>query len=311
MGSESEEILFDPNYLSGMASAIKQSSATEQTLSTELSSGLRVTQLSDDPVAAAGNVGLSSSISQLDAFVKSSTAEQSMMQVADNALGEVVSQATKAVSLAVSAGNGTMSAQDLASAQTAVSSLRDRILGLANTSYQGQYVFAGSRGNTMPFTLNMSTNPATATYNGDTVTNTMQTPDGQQVAMNVPGSSVFTSGGGNLLATLNQLVSDLGAVAAGTGSTASIQADSTALTQALGVVSTQRAGLDSSLSRLTASSTYSSSQMAAFEAQQSQLLSADPASVATDLKSAEVQQQALLGVTAALEGAHNLFDYLK
>ena len=302
--------MFDPNYLHGLASAINQSSATEQALTTELSSGVRVTQLSDDPVAVANNVGLSSTISRLDSFVKSSTAEQSLLQVADNALGEVVSQVSKTISLAVSAGNSTMSATDIASVQTQVSSLRDSILSLGNTSYQGQYIFAGSKGSTTPFTLNSSTNPATATYNGDTVTNTMETPDGQSVAINVPGSSVFTSSSANLLSTLNQLVSDLGAIAAGTGSTASIQADTSALTQALGVVSTQRAGLDSSLSRLTTASTYSSTQVATYEAQQSTLLSADPATVATDLKAAEVQQQALLGVTSALEGAQDLFNYL-
>jgi len=302
--------MFDPKYLQGMAAAINQSSATEQTLTAELSSGLRVTQLSDDPVAVAKNVGLSSSISQLDTFVQSSTAEQSLMQVAYNALGEVVSQTSKVISLAVSAGNSTMSAQDIASVQTQVSSLRDSILALGNTSYQGQYVFAGSQGSTTPFTLNSNSNPATVTYNGDSVTSTMQTPDGQKVPMNVTGSSVFLSSSGNLLGTLNKLVSDLSAMAAGSGSTASIQADSSALTTALGVVSSQRAGLDSSLSRLMTSSTYSSTQLATYQAQQSTLLSADPASVATDLKAAEVQQQALLGVTSALEGAQDLFNYL-
>jgi flagellar hook-associated protein 3 FlgL len=302
--------MFDPNYLQGMAAAINQSSATEQSLTTELSSGLRVTQLSDDPVAAANNVGLSSSISQLDSFVKSSTAEQSLMQAADNALGEVVSQATKAISLAVSAGNNTDSAQDITGIQAQVTSLRDSILALGNTSYGGQYVFAGSQGSTMPFTLNSGTNPATATYNGDAVTNTMQTPDAQQVAINLPGSNVFLSSSGNLLGTLNQLVSDLGALAAGTGSTANIEADSTALTQALGVVSSQRAVLDSSMSRLTTANTYTSTQLATYQAQQSTLLSADPATVATDLKTAEVQQQALLGVTSALTGAQDLFNYI-
>ena len=232
------------------------------------------------------------------------------MQVADNALGEVVTQTTSAISLAVSAGNGTMSPTDFASVQTQVTSLRDSILALGNTSYQGQYIFAGSKGSTTPFTVSTATNPATATYNGDNVSNAMQTPDGQKVAINVPGSSVFMSASGNLLATLNQLVSDLSAVAAGTGSTASIQADSSALTQALGVVSSQRAGLDSSLSRLMTSSTYSSTQLATYQAQQSTLLSADPTSVATDLKAAEVQQQALLGVTSALEGAQDLFNYI-
>ncbi len=302
--------MFDPNYLHGMAQAIDQSSAREQTLTTELSSGQRVTQLSDDPVAAAANVALSGSIRKLDSFVQSAKSNESMMQVADNALGEVVTQVTSAISLAVSAGNGTMSAQDMSAIQTQVTSIRDSILALANTSYQGQYVFAGSQGSTTPFTLNPATNPATVTYNGDTVTQKIQTPDGQQVAMNVAGSSVFTSINGNLLATLNQLVSDLAAVAGGGSSSASIQADSTALTTALGVVSSQRAGLDSSLTRLMTASTYSATQEAVYQAQQSTLLSADPASVATDLKAAEVQHQALLGITSALSGAQDLFNYI-
>ena len=302
--------MFDPNYLHGLAQAIDQSSAKEQTLTTELSSGQRVTRLSDDPVAAATNVALSGSISRLDSFVQSAKSNESMMQVADNALGEVVSRVSSAISLAVNAGNGTLSAQDVASIQTQVASIRDSVVALGNTSYQGQYVFAGSQGSTAPFTLNSATNPATATYNGDTVTQNIQTPDGQQVAMNVAGSSVFMSASGDLLGTLNKLVSDLGALAGGSGSTASIQADSTALTAALGVVSTQRAGLDSSLSRLTTASTYSATQEAVYQSQQSTLLSADAASVATDLKAAEVQHQALLGITTALAGAQNLFNYL-
>ena len=300
----------DPNYTRGLAAAISQSNATEQTLTNELSSGSRITQLSDDPVAAAQNVGLSSSIGRLDSFVQSAKSDQSMMQVADNALGEVVSQVTSAISLAVNAGNGTLSTQDIQTVQTQVSSIRDSVMALGNTSYQGQYIFSGSQGSTTPFTLNSATNPATVSYNGDQVTQKMTTPDGQQVAMNVPGSSVFTNANGNLLATLNQLVSDLGSAAAGTGTTASIQADSSSLTQALGVVSGQRATLDSSLSRLMTATTYSSTQEAVYQAQQSTLLSADPASVATDLKTAEVQQQALLGVTSALEGAQDLFSYL-
>lgn len=57
-------------------------------------------------------------------------------------------------------------------------------------------------------------------------------------------------------------------------------------------------------------STYSATQEAVYQSQQSTLLSADPASVATDLKAAEVQHQALLGITSALAGAQNLFNYI-
>ena len=160
-------------------------------------------------------------------------------------------------------------------------------------------------GNTKPFSLDSSTDPATATYNGDQVTRSAETPDGQSVALNVPGSSVFTASGGNLLGTLNQLVSDLNA-----GNTSGVTADSSALSTALGVVNVQRSTIDSSLSRLNTTTGYASSQQALFESQQSSLLSADTAQVATGLQAAEVQNQALLGVTSSYDKT-NLFDYLK
>ena len=293
---------FDPNYVSLLSQAIGTSSAAEQKLTNELSSGLRVSKLSDDPVAASSNVLLAGSISGIDAFVKSSTSEQSLLQVTDSALGDVVTQVTQAITLATSAGSGTLNASNLQSIAKQVSDIRDSVVAAGNTSYLGSYVFSGSAGASKPFSLDASTDPATVSYSGDSVVRTIATPDGQQVRVNVPGDQVFTSSG--LLGTLNQLVTDLNG-----GNTSAVETDSSNLTAALGVVSTQRSTIGSSLSRLTTESTYASSQETIFEAQQSSLLSADTAQVATSLSTAEVQHQALLGVVSTV-GKENLFSYI-
>ena len=295
----------DPNYVNNLASAIGTSAAREQTLTDELSSGLRVGTLSGDPVAASTNVGLNSSLPKLDSFVQSSSGVQSQLQLTDSALGEVVSQVTSAISLAVGASNGALSPDNLSAIAKQLSDIRDSVVSLANTSYQGTYVFAGSQGGTKPFTVDSSTSPATTTYNGDTVTNTIQTPDGQSVQTNVAGSAIFTATGADLLGTLNKLVADVAS-----GSTANVSVDSSALTAALSNVSTQRSTIGSSLSRLTVTSGYAQTQQAQVEAQQSALLSAAPAQVASDLQTAEVQHQALLSVESALSQT-NLFSYLK
>ncbi len=295
----------DPNYNVQLTQAITASSANEQTLTNELSSGLRVSSISVDPVAAATNVGLSSSISRIDSFVQSSASQTSRLQVTDSTLGDVVTQVTSAIGLAVQGGSGTLPQSGLDALAAQVTQIRNNVLASANTSYQGEYLFSGSQGTTQPYTLDTTTAPATATYHGDGVRQSIQTPNGQSIAVNVAGSSVFSAGGADLLGTLNQLVSDLSS-----GNAANVQADSTALTAALGNVTTQRAGLDSSLSRLTATTTYANTQAAGLEAQQSTLLSADPAEVATELKSSEVQYQALISVDAALS-KDNLFTYLQ
>ncbi len=52
----------DPNYVTNLTAALDQSASQEDTLTSELSSGLRVASLSDDPVAAAQSTLLGSSI---------------------------------------------------------------------------------------------------------------------------------------------------------------------------------------------------------------------------------------------------------
>lgn len=295
----------DPNYLSKLAAAIGVSSAREQTLTDQLSSGLRVARLSDDPMAASSNVLLSSSMARIDAFTQSANNSQSMLQVSDAALGEVVTQVTSALSLAVSAGNSTLSASNLSAVGRKLNDIRNNVVSLANTAYQGRYVFAGSQGKTLPFALDTTTTPATTNYAGDTATNSIETPDGQRVQVSVPGSSLFTASGADLMSALNQLVADIA-----NGSNANLQTDTAALSTALANVSQQRATLGSSMSRLTVTTGYEATQKAMLEARQSEILSADPAQVATQLKTATVQHQALLSVASTLSQT-NLFSYMK
>ncbi len=296
----------DPNYISNLAAALDQSTQRENTLTSELSSGLSVASLSDGPVAVAQSTLLGSSIAKDDTFVQTASNVSSRMQVTDSTLGEVVTQITSALSTAVGGNNGTLNASDLASVAQALSGIRDQVLSLANTSYQGQYLFGGSQGSTPPYTLNTSTNPATAVYNGDSNVQYVETPSGQKIQVNLPGSSVFGAAGSGVLGALNQLISDF----SGGATTAALTADTGALTTALGQLSSQRSTLDSALSRLQSTSTYTQTEESQLKVAQSNLVSADPAAVATQLSQAEVQHQALLSVINAL-GSSNLFSLMK
>lgn len=296
----------DPNYVSNLAGALNQSSSLEATLTNELSSGLRVTSLQDDPTAVAQSTVMASAISKDDTFVQTASGTQSMMQVSDSTLGEVVSQLTSAVSLAISGGNGTANAANIASIEQQLMGIRDQVLSLANTSYLGQSLFAGSQGSVKPFTLDTSTSPATTSYVGDTNVNYVETPSGQKIQTNLAGSDVFGSGSMGVFGALNQLIADF----SGATASASAVADTGALSAALSNVSAQRSLLDGSLSRLQATSTYAQTEESQLKVQQGSLVSADPASVATQLSSAETQNQALMSVMTALSKT-DLFDYMQ
>jgi flagellar hook-associated protein 3 FlgL len=296
----------DPSYISSLSQALNNATKTSNDLASQLSSGLRVGSLSDDPVAATQGVQLGSQIVRTDTYIQTAASRSSMLQVTNSTLGEVVSQLTSAIALAVQGSNGTQNASNLQAITQQLTGIRDQLVALGNASYQGRYLFAGSQGSAKPFSLDTTTTPATVIYSGDAIVQSIETPGGQRIQTNLPGSSIFGSGSSGPLAALNQLILDFTSGA----SPAGLAADNAALTDALGQVSTQRSVLNSSLSTLQSTSNYAQIQEAQLKAEQSALVASDPATVATQLKSTEVQYQALLSVVTALQKV-NLFDYLR
>ena len=110
-----------------------------------------MTSLSQDPVASGENVLLLNQMKQDDSFTQSSSLVQGQLQVADSALGSVVTQLTQALSLATSANNGTLNASQFQAIASQLRGIRDEVTSLANSSYQGQYIFAGSLTSAAPF----------------------------------------------------------------------------------------------------------------------------------------------------------------
>jgi flagellar hook-associated protein 3 FlgL len=296
----------DPSYITNLVSSLDQTQASEQQLTSELASGVRVTALSQDPVASGENVLLLNQIQKDDSFTETSSLVNGQLQVADSALGSVVSQLTDAITLATSGDNGTLNSSDLKSISNQIAGIRDEVVSLANSSYQGQYIFAGGQTSTAPFTVSNATVPATVTYNGDADVNYLQTPNGQTIQLNVPGNQIFTAAGTNVIGTLNQLVADF---ATGVSSAASVT-DTTALNTALNFVSQQRVIVDNSITRLTAASDAVTSSKTQLTAAQTNLMQADLPTISTQLSLAETQQTALEDVISQL-GSGSLFSKLQ
>ena len=300
----------NPKYVSNLADSLNQVQATQQQLTSELSSGVRVTTLSQDPLAAGENVLLLDQIRRDDTFTQSASLVQGRLQVADSALGSVVTQLTQAISLATSANNGTMNADNVKSISSQIAGILNEVQSLANSSYQGQYIFAGGQTSTQPFTTDSATSPAVTTYNGDADVNYLSMPNGQRIQLNVPGDQIFLGGGSkSVFAALNNLVADY---ASGTVDTARAVSDTQALNTALNFVSQQRVTVDNAINRLTAASGDVSSQQTQLTAAQTNLMQADVAQVSTQLALAESQQTALENVIVQLESASNsLFSKLQ
>jgi len=295
----------DPTYVTNLVSALDLAQGREQQFSNELSSGTRISSLSDDPVSAGQNVLLLNQIQRDDSFTQTSSLITGQLQVADSALGSVVSQLTQAIALATSANNGTMNASDVQSISSQISGVLGEVESLANSNYQGQYIFAGGRTTTQPFTTSTATSPAVTTYSGDSNVNYLDTPNGQKIQLNVPGDQIFL-GASSVFGVLNSLVGDF---ASGTVNTAQAQQDTQALTAALKFVSQQRVAIDNSMTQLTTASGAIATEKTQLLAAQTTLMQADLATVATQLSLSKTQETALESVIAQL-GSGSLFDKL-
>ncbi|MGD0788622.1 MAG: flagellar hook-associated protein 3 [Terracidiphilus sp.] len=299
----------DPNYVSNLAGALDQSQASEQQLTAELSSGVTITSLSQNPVASGQNVLLLNQIQQDDSFTQSTNLVTGQLQVADSTLGSVVSQLTQAISLATSANNGTMNPSDVKSIGSQISGILNEVQSLANTNYQGQYIFAGGQTSTSPFSTSTGASPATTTYSGDNDINYLETPNGQKIQLNVPGNQIFSATGANsVFGALNDLVADY---STGTVNTDQAVSDTEALGTAMNYVSQQRVTIDNSITQLTAASDAVTSDQTQLTSAQTNLMQADVAQVSTQLSLSETQQTALEDVIAQLDAQSNsLFSKL-
>jgi flagellar hook-associated protein 3 FlgL len=300
----------DPFYVTNLVGSLDQAQASEQHLSSELSSGVSITSLSDNPVGSGENILLLNQIQQDDSFTQSANQVTGQLQVADSALGSVVTELTSAISLATSANNGTMNSSDVKSVSTQISGILDEVESLANTCYQGQYIFSGSQTSTAPFTTSTGASPAVTSYNGDEDVNYLESPNGQKIQLNVPGDQIFLGSGSNsVFGALNSLVADY---ASGTVNTAQAASDTEALGTALNYVSQQRVTIDNSITQTAAASDAVTNVQTQLTTAQTNLMQADIPTVSTQLSLTETQQTALEDVIAQLNSTSNdLFSKLQ
>lgn len=294
----------DPHFALNLVSAANQNAANQQQYGAELSTGVSVNSLSDNPSAASQDFLLRSEINANDNFVQTASGVTGALQVTDTALGSVVSQITQAISLATEGNNGTLNASDRSSIANQLAGIQSEILSLANTSYQGQFVFSGSKTSTQPFSLDTSTTPSTTVYSGDNVQTAIQSPSGGSFPLNVPGSQIFGSGSSGILATLSNLIASF-------SSGSSDIADTTALNTDLQGISQQRVIVDNSITGLQSASTYTQNQTTQLQAVQDTLIQANMTQIAAQLSSSETQGTALLDTIAALDQEPTLFSVIK
>src|ERR1700735_658014 len=293
----------NPNILPDLLAGINQAQQSLNQADLELASGRSINEPSDNPAGTAALVLNHDAQSQVDTFQLNISDLQSTMQVADSALNSAVTVVNQAISLGVQAGNSDLSNQDRQAIAQQLTGIQQQLVQIANTTSGGIYLFSGTLTNTQPFTLDPAS-PNGVDYNGNSSVTTGDVANGQSVQTNVPGNQLFLNPSGNLLGSINQLIT---AVTTNTG----IAEASTALGTASSEFITQRLAYGTTLNELQSTNTFLSSQTLQLQTQENNIERANIPGVASDFDEAQIAYTALLDGESRILNLPTLLDVLQ
>jgi len=293
----------NPNMVPDILADLQQSQTAVNTALQEVATGKSVNVPSDNPAAAAAMVQNTIETANVDQYTQNVNSTLSMLQTADSSMGSVVNSLTQAISLGTEGANGTTNATDLQAIATQVQGILESVVAQANTSYQGAYLFGGTKTSSAPYTASSSSSSGYA-YNGNNDVNSVAVGDDMNVQVNLPGSQVFSNSNTDVLGSLSTLVSALQS-----GNPTQIKSATSAITTALNYVTEQRVFYGNAESQLNLQETSLQQETVNLTSQQSSLVDVDEAQAATDLSQAETADNAAEAAAAKVL-PNTLLNYL-
>jgi flagellar hook-associated protein 3 FlgL len=255
-------------------------------LSQEASSGLAVSQPSDDPATWASIQNNQAEMGIIQARSTAASRAAGDLNLAESTLDSAGNLVTQAQSLAVEGANGTESDASRSDLATQVTSILQQLVALANTRGSSGYLFGGTNTNTPPVDSN-------GNYQGNADVTQVQIADGVLAVSNADGASAFSTlnGGRDVFADLQSL-----ATALSSNDTAGIQASIGNLQTSNAQLVSARIATGLSAGRLTSASTVMSSALTQMQVEQANMQDADAPTTLSNLEAAQTAYEAALQV---------------
>ena len=268
-------------------------------LEQELATGKQINEPSDNPAGASQAMTIRALLVNINQYQTDNSDAQSYLQYSDSQLNSVETLVQQARTIAVAAANG---GTETADQQTAYSQQIQSIIGqlttLANSEYNGQYIFSGQQTGTAPYTAG----DATHTYNGDEGALTATIGQNSTVQINTPGDQIFQP----QFAALEQLNTDIKAG----NFTAISNTDLGSIDAGLSTINNVRSGIGTSVDSLQSNATALTNTQQNYQTSLASVEDANIATVYTQLQVAQnVYQASLVATSKAVQ--YTLAQYLQ
>ena len=285
-----------------LLAALNQTQLEAQEAALQISTGKSVNVPSDNPTAAGLLVENNDQATFNSGYLQSISAVQVQLSTADSTLSSVTSALQQAISLGVEGANGTVSASDQAAIVVQLQGIQSQLVSLANTTYQGNYVFGGSITNTAPYVVD-DASPSGVDYVGNSDVNEVSIGNGYKIAVNQPGSQLFSAPGNDVFLAVNNLIQAL-------QTNSGISTAVNAVSAASSYLSAQAVFYGNATDQTQSQTTYLNAAQLQISQQQNTLGGVDLATAANNLDQSNTDTQAALAAISKFS-QNNLFDYLQ
>ena len=270
-------------------------------LQQRMSGGKVITKPSDDPAGTAQAMALRAEQRATTAYARNAEDGLAWLSTVDSALSGAVVTLRNARNLTVQGGNGSLNSSARDALALDVEGQRDAMLALANTSYLGRSVFAGT--SNAPLAVGTT---ATAPYSwtgapGATVERRLA--QDTTVRVDADGAALFGAGADSVFALMDT-------IAAGLRAGDDVTTHLTALDSRLDTMLGGLAGAGTRYNQVTTAQSGIASTQLALRTQLSSIEDVDLAETIVELQMQEVAYKGALGATARVLQP-SLMDFLR
>jgi flagellar hook-associated protein 3 FlgL len=157
--------------------------------------GKKINNLSDDPVGLTQSLTIQSDLAGIEQMGRNIDFGNSWLNASESALTSVETILSDTKALCVQMANGTIGADQRSVAAETVQNNLEEIVSLANTNVAGNYIFSGTKTDTVPF------DQTTGAYYGDSNAFAIKISKNSTIEIGSAGDAVF----GTLFSTLTDL----------------------------------------------------------------------------------------------------------
>ena len=289
-------------FLSGL-NQIQQRAARAQR---ELTTGLRINNVSDDPDQVTSLIQTQAELAQTQQLDSNLGRVKTEVDTAETGIQSAVSLMDRAMTLGSEGESNLTSAQQRQDIADELGSVLQQLVSISQTTVEGRYVFSGNSDQQPPYTIDLTqANPIRA-YAGSQATRQIEMPDGFLVFVSKTAQDIFDSPDAtqNVFQAVNNLRTALL-----NNDQAGIDAALPNLQSAGTYLNTQLAFYGTVQDRIASGQSYGSNYETSLTTQIAGIQDADATKAITDLTEAQTQEQAAL-VSRAKLPTTSLFNYL-